>query len=276
MVLSMAPLRVGFLGYEQANALDLVGPAEAFASAFRDNGKGKFERCYEVSIIGLTRRSFAAESGIVFQPTTTIENAPKLDTLIIPGGCGLRLPDVNRKVAGWILGTGEDDATHRFCLHRHLRIGGDGIARWPSRHDALAFCDRCREAVPEIADGAERLVREGRAVLQFGRSDSGNRSRAGADRGGFRIEGRALRRARDGRLPETFRRTGTIFRAVAVPDEFQRSVRGAGRVDDQQSDRNDVGGISRPSRVALAAAVLSAASKNISVRRPRCLSKRCD
>lgn len=103
MVISMAPLRVGFLGYEQANALDLVGPAEAFASAFRDNGKGKFERCYEVSIIGLTRRTFTAESGIVFQPTTTVENAPKLDTLIIPGGCGLRLSDVNRKVAEWIV-----------------------------------------------------------------------------------------------------------------------------------------------------------------------------
>ena len=103
MMLSMAPLSVGFLGYEQANALDLVGPAEAFASAFRDNGKGKLERCYEVSIIALTRRPFVAESGIVFQPTTTIENAPKLDTLIIPGGCGLRLPDVNRKIAGWIL-----------------------------------------------------------------------------------------------------------------------------------------------------------------------------
>ena len=97
MVFSMAPLRVGFLGYERANALDLVGPAEAFASAFHDNGKGKFERCYEVSIIGLTRRLFAAESGIVFQPTATIETAPKLDTLLIPGGCGLRGPDLNRK-----------------------------------------------------------------------------------------------------------------------------------------------------------------------------------
>ena len=99
----MAPLRVGFLGYEQTNALDLVGPAEAFASAFRQNGKGKLERCYEVSIIGLTQRSFAAESGIIFQPTTTIGEAPKLDTLIIPGGCGLRLPEVNRKVAKWIV-----------------------------------------------------------------------------------------------------------------------------------------------------------------------------
>jgi transcriptional regulator GlxA family with amidase domain len=103
MILAMAPLRVGFLGYEQTNALDLVGPAEAFASAFRDNGKGKLERCYEISIIGLTRRPFVAESGIVFQPTATIDTVPGLDTLIVPGGCGLRSPKVNRKIAAWIL-----------------------------------------------------------------------------------------------------------------------------------------------------------------------------
>jgi transcriptional regulator GlxA family with amidase domain len=104
MVPAMGTLRIGFLGYEQANALDIVGPAEAFASAFRENGAGKPERCYEVSIIGLTRRTFTTESGIVFQPTATIEKAPRLDTLLIPGGRGLRLPDVNRKVAEWILG----------------------------------------------------------------------------------------------------------------------------------------------------------------------------
>ncbi|HSV63706.1 MAG TPA: AraC family transcriptional regulator, partial [Chthoniobacterales bacterium] len=99
----MGPLRVGFIGYEQANALDLAGPAEAFASAVRDAGKGKQERCYEVIIIGLTRRSFATESGLVFQPVTTLEAAPRLDTLIVPGGCGLRRPEINRKVAEWII-----------------------------------------------------------------------------------------------------------------------------------------------------------------------------
>jgi transcriptional regulator GlxA family with amidase domain len=98
----MAPLRIGIIGYEQANALDLAGPAEAFASALRDNGKGKLERCYEVMIIGLTRRAFTTESGLVFQPTTAFATAPKLDTLIIPGGCGLRDVRINRKVAAWV------------------------------------------------------------------------------------------------------------------------------------------------------------------------------
>ncbi|HZE56282.1 MAG TPA: helix-turn-helix domain-containing protein [Chthoniobacterales bacterium] len=98
----MTPLRIGLIGFERVNGLDLAGPAEAFASAVRDNGKGKFERCYEVVLIGLTRRPFTAESGLVFQPGTAIAAAPKLDTLIVPGGAGLRVPETNRRVAAWI------------------------------------------------------------------------------------------------------------------------------------------------------------------------------
>jgi transcriptional regulator GlxA family with amidase domain len=98
----MTPLRIGFVGYDQANALDLAGPAEAFASAFCDDGKGRLKRCYEVITIGLTRRAFATESGLVFQPSTTMEAAPKLDTLIIPGGCGVREPGINLRIADWV------------------------------------------------------------------------------------------------------------------------------------------------------------------------------
>src|SRR4051812_2299580 len=99
---AMTPLRVGLIGFDQANALDLAGPAEAFASAVRENGRGKFERCYEIVVVGLTRRRFVTESGLIFHPTTTISTAPKLDTLIVPGGCGLRRPEINREVAAWI------------------------------------------------------------------------------------------------------------------------------------------------------------------------------
>jgi transcriptional regulator GlxA family with amidase domain len=98
----VTPLRIGLIGYEQANALDLAGPTEAFASAFRENGKGKRERCYEIVIIGLTKRPFVTESGLVLMPAATLETAPKLDTVIVPGGAGLRRPEVNRKVADWI------------------------------------------------------------------------------------------------------------------------------------------------------------------------------
>ena len=82
-------------------ALDLVGPFDAFTAAVED-GKSETTICYEVIIIGLTRQLFVSESGVVFKPHKTIANAPALDTLIIPGGRGLRVPETQRKAAEWI------------------------------------------------------------------------------------------------------------------------------------------------------------------------------
>ncbi len=94
--------RVGFLGYEGVMALDLAGPIDAFTSATLDGIDGKPERCYDVIIVGLNTKPFTSESGIVFTPHTTMQNVRKLDTLIIPGGKGLRVPAVQRKAASWI------------------------------------------------------------------------------------------------------------------------------------------------------------------------------
>lgn len=98
----MTPLRVGFIGFNGLNALDLVGPAEAFTTAAVGQANGKSQSGYEVLVLGLTRRSFTAESGIAFHPHTTLQAAPKLDTLIIPGGQGLRRPRINQAIAKWV------------------------------------------------------------------------------------------------------------------------------------------------------------------------------
>ena len=102
LVYSVKPRRIGMIGFDQVDALDLVGPAEAFASARAHDGKGKTRSAYEVVILGLTKKSFVAESGIVFQPQTTLLAAPDFDTVIIPGGAGLRQAETNRSVARWV------------------------------------------------------------------------------------------------------------------------------------------------------------------------------
>ena len=94
--------RVGILGYEGVMALDLAGPVDAFTSAMCENERGRPEGYYEVVVLGLTMKPFTAESGIVFMPHTTIHRAQSLDTLIIPGGRGLRVPGVQRQAAAWI------------------------------------------------------------------------------------------------------------------------------------------------------------------------------
>lgn len=98
----MRTLRIGIVGYDGLNALDLIGPSEAFATAQAEGAGGPSENAYEVHVVGLSRRRFVAESGIIFHPHTTLQAAPRFDTIIIPGGRGLRRPATNRAVAEWI------------------------------------------------------------------------------------------------------------------------------------------------------------------------------
>jgi transcriptional regulator GlxA family with amidase domain len=93
----MKRMKIGVLGYEGVTALDVVGPTEAFASAWVDD-----QRAYEVVLLGPTRKPFTAESGLVFKPHRGLDAKVDLDTLIIPGGCGLRNPRINAKVVSWI------------------------------------------------------------------------------------------------------------------------------------------------------------------------------
>ena len=94
--------KIGVLGYEGVTALDLVGPTEAFATARIDDGNGNTRPAYEVVILGVTARPFTAESGVVFKPHRGLDGKVDLDTLIVPGGCGLRNPRINVRVTSWL------------------------------------------------------------------------------------------------------------------------------------------------------------------------------
>ena len=96
------PKRIGFFLFDGVTALDLTGPAEAFACARLTAERGTPRPAYDVVTIGVSRRSCVSESGVTLVPATTIADAPALDTLIVPGGIGLRRPALNRKAAEWI------------------------------------------------------------------------------------------------------------------------------------------------------------------------------
>src|SRR6266853_87328 len=96
------PKRIGFIGFDGVVAIDLAGPAEAFNCAEVPGGQNGSRRCYEVITIGLSNRPFVAESGLVFKPQKTFKNAPPLDTLVIPGGRGLRKPEIGNPIAAFV------------------------------------------------------------------------------------------------------------------------------------------------------------------------------
>lgn len=96
--------RIAFLGYPQLTALDLVGPAEVFATAaaLLQAARPSSRPVYELIVLGLEPGAFRAESGLAFLPDAVLADAPALDTLIIPGGRGLREPATLALVAKWL------------------------------------------------------------------------------------------------------------------------------------------------------------------------------
>lgn len=101
MAPSRKPIRVGFLLFPGLTALDLVGPMDAFASA-TTAVRGADRPCYESVIIGTSTGTVRAESGLGLVADYTLSTAPPLDSVIVPGGCGLREPEVNAAVTSWL------------------------------------------------------------------------------------------------------------------------------------------------------------------------------
>ena len=94
--------RIGFLAFDGVQALDLIGPSDAFGSdAFDVLGTNGY-RPYDVVIIGLTGARFTASSGVVMHAHVGSDTRISLDTLIVPGGAALRQKDLGARTASWI------------------------------------------------------------------------------------------------------------------------------------------------------------------------------
>jgi len=99
--------RIAILGFDGVQALDLFGPADVFASdvflgrRLNDEVQEDWPP-YEVTIIGLTGKNFTTSGGVVVRADMMIGTKMHFDTLIIPGGSGIRQPGVAEKCATWI------------------------------------------------------------------------------------------------------------------------------------------------------------------------------
>lgn len=94
---------IGLIGFDDVQALDIVGPVDAFSIASDYLASLDAPKTYEVVVLGPSRRTFVAESGLAIRPHHSLDSAPTLDTVIIPGGRALRLqPETNARIANWI------------------------------------------------------------------------------------------------------------------------------------------------------------------------------
>lgn len=100
---TMEAKRIGILGADGVAALHLAGSLDALLAAALDDGYGGRLPCYRVYSIGLTKEPFRTESGMIFMPQESLESAPQLDTIIVPGARAWNQRDTSGKVAPWLL-----------------------------------------------------------------------------------------------------------------------------------------------------------------------------
>jgi len=79
---------IGLFAYDDMQVLDLAGPLDVFGGA---NTLAHGAPPYGLCVIGLQARAVHAENGLSVVPAYTLDDAPPLDTLLVPGGIAARL-----------------------------------------------------------------------------------------------------------------------------------------------------------------------------------------
>jgi transcriptional regulator GlxA family with amidase domain len=90
-------VRVAILAYDGVQSLDLCGPHDAF-----DSANALKPGAYDVLVVTLDGQPFRSESGLRLAPDCPLADAGPLDTLILPGGAGLRRPGAAEAVSAAI------------------------------------------------------------------------------------------------------------------------------------------------------------------------------
>jgi transcriptional regulator GlxA family with amidase domain len=91
---SLQTLTIVLLGYDGVQTLDLAGPLDAFNAATSAQ-----PLAYRTLTVSLTGEAFVSEGGLRITPDCAIDAAGHIDTLIVPGGSGLRREGVAAAVS---------------------------------------------------------------------------------------------------------------------------------------------------------------------------------
>jgi len=89
---------VQVLIFDDVEVLDFAGPFEVFGVTGLRSGPAPFR----VGTVGLSNMPIRARNGLEVRPSTSIEEAPPCDVLVLPGGFGTRREMHNATLLEWI------------------------------------------------------------------------------------------------------------------------------------------------------------------------------
>lgn len=98
--LTVSPLTVGMLLFDEVEVLDFAGPFEVFSIATLPGSQFK---PFVVKTISENGKMITARNGLSINPDFSFKNHPELDAVVIPGGYGAEEIEIhNPNVIDWI------------------------------------------------------------------------------------------------------------------------------------------------------------------------------
>jgi transcriptional regulator GlxA family with amidase domain len=95
---------VGILIFDDVEVLDFCGPFEVFATTTLPDADRRDDEAKLFNVFTIAEESdlIKCRGGLLVQPHYTIENHPRLDILLVPGGFGTRREVHNARLLDWI------------------------------------------------------------------------------------------------------------------------------------------------------------------------------
>jgi len=161
---------VGILVFADVEVLDFCGPFEVFSAVRLDEGRRREEPSpFEVALIAERPGVVVATGGLKVVPDHTIDDAPPLDLLLVPGGWGTRRELDNARLIAWIAERARGVEMLASVCTGSLLLGRAGLLRGrrsTTHWEALALM---RELFPdvEVVDD-EHVVEDGDILTSAG------------------------------------------------------------------------------------------------------------
>jgi transcriptional regulator GlxA family with amidase domain len=200
--------RIGFIGYDNITALDLIAPLEAFGTA-NTFVEGR-PHAYELIVMSASGKPFRSELGVSICASIAFKDAPPLDTILVPGGAGLRDPNISEPVVSFLKARARSTRRVASVCTGLEALAQAGLMNGRRATTHWRFAASIAKKFPRVLIDSDDIYRQ----------DGGC---AGACC-----------------VPEALRRSGAIFRAPAIPDAVQRWIFRFGRVDTSQSQEGSV------------------------------------
>ena len=162
-------MNIGLLIFDDAEELDFVGPYEVFTMSnevFKLTGKTAPDN---VILISETGGSVTCRKGMVIESHASIEDAPALDVLLVPGGQGTRTEVENKALLEWIASVDRTSTWTTSVCTGALLLTASGAARDKRVTTHWGFIEqlRARGEASEVLENT-RYVHDGKVVTAAG------------------------------------------------------------------------------------------------------------